>query len=155
MTCKTLFVVIRWFLLQLVVRIVTSQTAYPGVVGVVATAIEHSIRLKTNIVNSRLARQEHRLLETSMTGATERLRKFVCAEFPGIEDLRLVNLLFLHRGKMLLTWSMTSFTSYAGTPSLELQLHSINCARRVTTKTLLWLVAANRTPESVVERRGH
>src|SRR5262249_61842725 len=135
MTCKTLFVVIRWFLLQLFVRIVTSQTAYPGVVGVVSTAIEHSIRLKTNIVDSRLARQEHRLLETSMTGATERLRKFVCAEFPGIEDLRLVNLFFFHRGKMFFAWSITGLTSYARAQWLQVHAHSINCALCVSTQT--------------------
>src|SRR5262245_12636793 len=155
MTCKTLFVVIRWFLLQLVVRIVTSQTAYPGIVGVVSRAIEHSIRLKTNIVDSRLARQEHRLLETSVTSATEPLRKFVRAEISGIEDLRFGSLFFPHRGKMLLTWSMTGFTSHARTQAIKLQLHSIDCARRVTTKTLPRLVPANRTPESVVELRGH
>ncbi len=52
MTRKTLRIVVRRFLLQLLMRIVTAQTPDPRIVRVVPAAIEHAIRLKTNIVDT-------------------------------------------------------------------------------------------------------
>src|SRR5262245_32303716 len=76
-------------------------------------------------------------------------------ETTGIEDLRLIQFLFLHRDEMLLTWSMTRFAFNTRPQSIELQLQTINRARRVATKTLLRLLADNRTSQRIFERRGH
>src|SRR6185436_19352753 len=113
MTRETLRVVVSHVFLHLLVRVVTSQAAYPRIVGVMAAAIEHAIRLKTNVVDRRLARHEHGRFETRMTRSAERLRKLVPAQTAGIKDLRLLELLLFHCHQMFLTWSMTRFTSDA------------------------------------------
>jgi hypothetical protein len=82
-------------------------------------AIEHAIRLKANVVNSRLPRQKHRLLKTRVTRTAKRLRELVTTKPTGIEDLRLVKLLRLYRHQMLLAWPMTSLTTYTRTQALE------------------------------------
>ena len=115
MTRETLAVVIRRVMLQLLVRIVTRETRDARIVRVVTTAIEYPIRLKPNVVNSRLPRLQHCLLKTRVTRPAERLRQIERAEPTGIEDLRLVKFLFLHRDEMLLAWSMTRFTANAWT----------------------------------------
>ena len=61
-------------------RIVTSQTRDARIVCVVTAAIEHAIRLETNVVYPRLPRQEHRLLKTRVTRTAKRLRKLVTAK---------------------------------------------------------------------------
>ena len=96
MTCKTLRVVISRVFLQLLVRIVAGQASDSRIVGVMPAAIEHTIRLETNIVDGRLTRHEHRRLETRMTRSAERLRKLVPAQAAGIENLRLFKLLHFH-----------------------------------------------------------
>ena len=72
-TRKTLRVVIRTFLLQLLVGIVTSQTPYSRIIGIVPATIEHPVRLKANIVDRRLTGHEHRLLKTRVARSAEGL----------------------------------------------------------------------------------
>ena len=52
MTRKTLLIVIRRVLLQLLVWVVTTQTANPRIVRVVTATVEHPVRLKTNVVDA-------------------------------------------------------------------------------------------------------
>jgi hypothetical protein len=49
----------------------TGDTTDPVVIQVVARTIKDSIRLETDIVNSPLPWQNHRLLEAGVTRATE------------------------------------------------------------------------------------
>src|SRR5690348_9243080 len=107
-------------------------------------AIEHAIRLKANVVDARLARQQHRLLETRVTGAAKRLRQLVSAQRARVEDLRLVEVLRPHRDEMLFTRSMTRFTTNPRLQLVQLQLRALDRAGRVTTKALLWFVAGDR-----------
>ena len=51
MTRETLRIVISRVFLQLLVRIVTGQTAYARIVAVMPAAIEHTVRLKSNVVD--------------------------------------------------------------------------------------------------------
>ena len=132
-------------------RVVAREAAHARIVRVVTTTIEHPVRLKTNVVDARLARQQHRLFKTRVTRAAKRLRELVRTEATGIEDLRLIQLLFLHRHEMLLAWSMTRFAFNTRSQAIEFQLEPVNRARRVTTKTLAWFRAANRTAQRVLE----
>jgi hypothetical protein len=45
-----------------------------------SAAVENAVRLKSDIVDSRLSGKQHRLLEAGMAGATKRLRQLMCAE---------------------------------------------------------------------------
>lgn len=73
MTRETLRIVVDRFSRQLLVRIMTSQTAGTQVIGIVSGAIEHPIRLKADIIYTRLTWHEHGLFEAGMTGSTKRL----------------------------------------------------------------------------------
>src|SRR5919206_4231947 len=119
MTSQTLLIVIRCILLQRLVRIVTGQTRDARIVCVMAAAIEHAIRLKANVVDSRLARQQHRLLKARMTRTAKRLRELVTPKPARIEDLRLVKLLRLHGEQMFLAWSMTGLATNTPTQAIE------------------------------------
>jgi hypothetical protein len=94
---------------------------------------------------------QHRLFETRVTRTAKRLRQFVPAKSPGIEDLRLVEVLRFHRYQMFFARSMTRFTTDARTKLVQPQLQPLNRARRMTTKTLLRLVTGNGTAEGVFE----
>ena len=84
----------------------------------------------------------------------KRLRKLVAAQTAGIEDLRLIKLLFLHRNQVLLAWSMTRLTTNARTQAIEIQLAAVNCAGRVTTETLLCLLACDRASQRIFSDDG-
>ena len=58
-------------------RIVASQASYSRIVCVMSPAVENAIRLKANIVDSRLPGKQHRLLKAGMAGATKRLRELM------------------------------------------------------------------------------
>src|SRR5215510_8921994 len=96
----------------MLVRVVTTQTTNARIVRVVTAAIEHPVGLKANVVDTRLARQQHRLLETRVARAAKRLRQLVPTQASGIEDLRLVQPFRFHRDQMLFTWSMTRFATH-------------------------------------------
>ena len=51
-TGKTLRVVIRCLFLHLLMRIMTSQTAYARIVCIVTTTVEYPVRLEANVVDS-------------------------------------------------------------------------------------------------------
>src|SRR5215204_218071 len=105
----------------MLVRIMTSNARDARIVRVMTAAIEHPVRLKTNVVDSRLARQKHRLFETRVTRPTKRLRQLVRAETAGVENLWLFEFLLLHRNQVFLAWSMTRLASYTRTQALQLQ----------------------------------
>ena len=71
MTSQTLGVIEHCIAFQGFVRVMTGDATDPVVIQVVTRTIKDSIRLKTDIVSSPLARQNHRLLEAGVTGATE------------------------------------------------------------------------------------
>jgi hypothetical protein len=126
MTRETLRVVETCFLLQLFMRIVTRNTSNTDVVGVVSRAIEDPIRLKADIVDTRLARHQHGLLKTGVTCATKRLSQVERIQFRRIEHLPPLKFTRLYSSDMPVTWSMTSFTAYSGTKLIKLQYSSMN-----------------------------
>ena len=110
---ETLRIVIRGVFLQFLVWVMTGDTAKPQIVRVVPATIEHAVRLEPNVVDARLSRLQHRLLETRMTRATKRLRLIVRTQISRIEDLQSVQFLRFRGDKVLLAWSMTRFTADA------------------------------------------
>ena len=87
MTGETLSVVIRSVFLKLLVRIVTSEAADARIVGIVAATVKYPVRLKTYVVDPRLAGQKHGLLETGVACPTKGLRKLDGRQMPGQIDV--------------------------------------------------------------------
>lgn len=74
MAGETFWIVVRRVFLELLVRIMTSNTTDPRVIRVVSATTEQAVRLKANVVDSALSLLQHRLLETGVTRAAKRLR---------------------------------------------------------------------------------
>lgn len=86
-TCETLRVVESVVVSERIVRIVTGYATHPGVIQIMAFAIENSIGLKPHVDQACLARHLHHLIEASVACSTEFLGQLIRRQDARIEDL--------------------------------------------------------------------
>ncbi len=111
MTGQAFRVIESRVMLQLVVWVMTGDTTDPRI-ALVSSAVEYSVGLKTDIVETALPWHYHHLVEALVAGAAEFLRQFVRIHLPRIKDLQLFELASFDRGNVVFARTMTAFTGH-------------------------------------------
>lgn len=148
-TRQTLRVVERVFVPKSIVRIVTGYAAHPGIIPIMAFAVENSIGLKPHVDQACLAGHLHHLIEASMARSTEFLGQLIRRQEAGIKDLRISCSAGFYNGYMPFTGTVTSLATYSRDDTVDLQIPAGRAYPAVTGKAIPRLVSANRAAEGL------
>jgi hypothetical protein len=148
-TREALRVVERVVVSERIVRIVTGYTAHPGVIQIMAFAIENSIRLKPHIDQARLAGHLHHLIEASMACSTEFLGQLIRSQDARIKDLRISCSAGFYSGYMLLTGAVTSLATHPRHEAVQRQAGLTVAYPAVAGKAIPCLVGTDRAAQSL------